>query len=148
MTDKRIMTQHEKELLQAFKRECALASQTSYNHHKYGKLMLPNKNSVNVMGNIYKLEAEYYASIHNGKKIESFSYLKQIKDRQNHILNELLFESEDGMFTSVCYKTGKLVKGHTEAVRQAGIVFKKNMSQLKCCMETALMLDNEVGYWK
>ena len=144
MTDKQIMTHYEKVILQSFKRQCAISSQKAYDLHKAGK----RESGFNIMGNIYKLEAEYYASIHNCKKIESFSYLKQIKDLQNDILNNLLFDWETTSITCICNKTGKRVNGATEAVRQGGIVFKKAMKQLKCCMETALLLDDKFGYWK
>jgi hypothetical protein len=151
MTDKRIMTHHEKQFLQHFKNECASASRDNYNNYVGSEADKPTSYSINFLGNMYKLLAEYYGAIHNCNKMESIFYYKLIEKEQNDILNKLIFDCNDwpaGSFLSMsATDRTDCVEGHTETVRQAGEIFKHHMKSVKETMYYAINLDNDFGYW-
>ena len=82
MTDKRIMKQHEREFLENFRHACAGASNDNYTHYLNSEAAKPTPNSINFLGKLYKLLADYYGAIHSRNKTESISYYKKIKQQQ------------------------------------------------------------------
>ena len=137
-----------KQIIQAFRKHCSNKSQENYKFYKDGKNFVTKDNETDIIGNLAKGESVFYAAIHNRRKLLAISALKGIKDYQNSMLDLMMFDSDGDEFTTHHTETGKSVKGQTEAVRQAGEVFKKSLEELKEILTVAMKIDNDVGYWK
>ena len=151
MTDKRIMTQADKEFLKDFRHECALGSSDKYKSYKNCKSESKRKpDSFDITGPVFLLESKYFAALHNRNKTESIFYYKEIKQLQEDILDKLMFgcNEHDGKFEIMNTDFTDRREGLSEAVRNAALQFKQSQESLKAAMLCAVKMDNIIGYWK
>jgi hypothetical protein len=141
MTDKQ-------QIIQAFRKHCSNNSKENYKFYKDGKKFVTKDNENDVLGTLAKGASVFYAAIHNRRKLLAISALKGIKDYQNSMLDLMMFDSDGDEFTIHHTDTGKCVKGQSEAIRQAGKVFKESLDEMKEILTIAMRIDNDVGYWK
>jgi len=97
----------------------------------------------------FYLYSQAYAALFNKNKLETIRLLKEINDYSNNTINWLIFDINDEKVKGVVYdwKTETETEGHTECIRQTGIMFRDYYNNLKEAFKLAMMMDQKIGYW-